>query len=97
MERLGGTAYFTVFLRILLLVCFDRMRYFVFKVDVRAEGNNRVAGISGYIGNRRELEEWISVPVGSPVGQNETANNHWLHERTNRRQEPALEKAALLV
>jgi hypothetical protein len=34
------------------------------------------------------VEDWKSVPIGSSVGQNETANTHWLHERTNRRQEP---------
>jgi hypothetical protein len=26
----------------------------------------------------REMEEWNSVSVGSPVGQNEAANTHWL-------------------
>jgi hypothetical protein len=31
--------------------------------------SNQLARISGYIGNRREVEEWNSVPIGSPVGQ----------------------------
>jgi hypothetical protein len=24
------------------------------------------------------MEEWNSVPLGLPVGQNETTNTHWL-------------------
>jgi hypothetical protein len=47
------------------------------------------------------VEEWSSVPVGLSIGQNETANTHWLHKRTNKRQELkfrlALKRAALLV
>jgi hypothetical protein len=31
--------------------------------------NNRLADISDYIGNRREMEDSKSVPVGSPIGQ----------------------------
>jgi hypothetical protein len=40
--------------------------------------SNRLAGISDYIGNRREMEKWNSVTVGLPIGWNETANTHWL-------------------
>jgi hypothetical protein len=40
--------------------------------------SNQLANISDYIGNRREMEERNSVPVGSPVGQNETASTHCL-------------------
>jgi hypothetical protein len=38
--------------------------------------SNRIARISDYIGNRREMEELNSVPVGLPVGQNETTSTH---------------------
>jgi hypothetical protein len=31
----------------------------------------RLADISDYIGNRREMEDNKAVPTGSPVGQNE--------------------------
>jgi hypothetical protein len=46
-------------------------------VLVGGKQGNRVAGISDYVGNRREMEERNSVAVGSPIGQNETANTHW--------------------
>jgi hypothetical protein len=47
---------------------------------VKAGGkqSNRIAGISGYTENRKKVEEWNSVPVGSLARQNETANTHWL-------------------
>jgi hypothetical protein len=60
---------------------------FIFRVEEEAEKetsvkrgkqSNRLAGISDYMGNRREMEEWNSVPLGLPVGQNETTNTHWL-------------------
>jgi hypothetical protein len=40
---------------------------------VKADGkqSNWFTEISDYIGNRRELEDSESVPVGSPVGQSE--------------------------
>jgi hypothetical protein len=34
--------------------------------------SNGLARILDYIGNRRDMEEWTSVPVGLPVEQNET-------------------------
>jgi hypothetical protein len=37
---------------------------------------NRLARISDYTGNRKEMEEQNSVPIGLPVGQNETASTH---------------------
>jgi hypothetical protein len=40
--------------------------------------SNLLARISNYIGKRREMEKQNSVPVGSPIGQNETTNTHWL-------------------
>jgi hypothetical protein len=51
---------------------------------------NRLAEISDCIGNRRGTEDSKSVPLGSPVGQNEPASTHWLShkfERNNKRQE----------
>jgi hypothetical protein len=35
----------------------------------------QLAGSLDYVGNSREMEELASVPIGSPVEQNETA---WL-------------------
>jgi hypothetical protein len=35
------------------------------------EQSNQLAKISDYIGNKREVEDRKSLPVGSPVGQNE--------------------------
>jgi hypothetical protein len=41
-------------------------------VKVGGKQSNRLAGISDYKGNRKEIEDSKSVPVGSPMGQNET-------------------------
>jgi hypothetical protein len=40
---------------------------------VKAGGkqNNQLAKISDYVGNRKEMEDRKSIPVGSPAGQNE--------------------------
>jgi hypothetical protein len=35
----------------------------------------KLGGISEYTGTGGK---WNSVPVGSPIGQNETPNTHWL-------------------
>jgi hypothetical protein len=40
-------------------------------VKVGGNQSNRFAEISDYIGNRREMKDSKSVPVGSPSGQNE--------------------------
>jgi hypothetical protein len=34
-------------------------------MEAGGKESNQLAGISDYIGNRREMEEWNSVPVGS--------------------------------
>jgi hypothetical protein len=60
------------------------------RVKAGGKENNRLAEISDYVGNRREMEDRKSVPIGSPVGQNEPPVPHWLShttEPTNRRQE----------
>jgi hypothetical protein len=46
-------------------------------VDLLAGGKQSswLERILDYIGNRRKMEKWNSVPVGMPVGQNETT---WL-------------------
>jgi hypothetical protein len=43
------------------------------ETSMRAGGkqSNRLAEISVYIGNRMEIEDSKSVPIGPPVGQNE--------------------------
>jgi hypothetical protein len=70
---------------------------------VKAGGkqNNPPAGKSGFYRKQREVEDWNAVPTGSSVGQNETTNTHWLHEKTKRRQELqfrlALKRTNLLV
>jgi hypothetical protein len=40
-----------------------------------------------YIGNRKEIEEWTSVPIGSPWDRMKPLCCHAPTEQTNRRQE----------
>jgi hypothetical protein len=40
-----------------------------------------------YIGSRREMEKWTSVPFGSPRNTMKLLGCHMTSERTNRRQE----------
>jgi hypothetical protein len=40
-----------------------------------------------YIGSRREMEEWTSVPFGSPWNTTKLQGSHMTTEQTNRRQE----------
>jgi D-alanyl-D-alanine dipeptidase len=49
--------------------------------------------ISGYVGSRREMEEWTSVPIGSPWDRMKPLGSHTTSEQTNRRQEQEFKKA----
>jgi hypothetical protein len=49
-------------------------------VKTSGKHSNRQARILDSIGNRREMEECNSVPVGSPMGQNETTSTEWLSD-----------------
>jgi hypothetical protein len=56
------------------------------ETSVKAGGkqSSRRGEVSEYIGKRIQMEDSKSVPIGSPVGQNESSDKT---ERTNRRQE----------
>jgi hypothetical protein len=43
--------------------------------------------ISDYIGSRREMEKWASVPIYSPWDSMKSLGSHMTTERTNRREE----------
>jgi hypothetical protein len=42
---------------------------------------------SDYIGSRREIKEWISVSIGSPLDRMKLLGSHTTTERTSRKQE----------
>jgi hypothetical protein len=53
-------------------------------------GASRIIGwpeISNYIGSRKEMEEWISIPIGWPWKRMKLLGSHTTTERPNRRQE----------
>jgi hypothetical protein len=58
-------------------------------MKVGGKQSNRLVEISDYIGNRREMEDSKSVPVGLPVGQNEPPLSIGCHTQSS---EPIREK-----